>query len=426
MHKSICLFWVLLGVLSVVYPHDLYGVGIAIQTQGPTALGQGNSVIAHTDDPSTIYFNPALINKLPGTQIELGTTLIAPSTKFTSDATGKEFRLKDEKFFPSTLFATHRFNDRLSAGLGIFSNFGLSTDWGDTWEGRYVATKSEMNTYTVNPVVSLQVTPRLAVASGVDVLFLNTDLNKMLNLSSLGIPDTAQQLKGDATGVGYNVGLLWDITKDLSIGASYRSRIRVNINGDVIHSLPADTPPDIAVLFPRTRGRATITLPATASFGIAFTGLTPLTLEVGGRWEGWSSFKELRVTTEEPVAGENVTVEKWDWRDVYSFNLGAKYQLTDTVAILAGYIHENSPIPDSTFNAALPDNDTDIFTVGANIKYKNFLFSGAYTYYMVRSRVKNNEVDDNSFDGVINPETSANGKYRTRSHILGVSITYTF
>ena len=73
--------------------------------------GQGNSVIAHTDDPSSVFFNPALINKLDGTQIEIGTTILIPRTSFHSDVTGRDFKTEDDAFFPPTLFVTHKFSD---------------------------------------------------------------------------------------------------------------------------------------------------------------------------------------------------------------------------------------------------------------------------------------------------------------------------
>ncbi len=42
--------------------HKAYGAGFTVNTQGATSLGQANSVIAHTDDPSSVFFNPALID----------------------------------------------------------------------------------------------------------------------------------------------------------------------------------------------------------------------------------------------------------------------------------------------------------------------------------------------------------------------------
>src|SRR4030042_3607620 len=84
---------VILAATFVLYSiPKAYGSGFAIYTQGASSLGQGAATIAHTDDPSAIFFNPALINKLEGTQIQLGTTVIFPSRKFESDITGETFR----------------------------------------------------------------------------------------------------------------------------------------------------------------------------------------------------------------------------------------------------------------------------------------------------------------------------------------------
>jgi hypothetical protein len=44
----------------------------------------------------------------------------------------------------------------------------------------------------------------------------------------------------------------------------------------------------------------------------------------------------------------------------------------------------------------------------------------------VRTRTKDNAIDDNPFDGVVNPATSANGRYKTTIHIVGASLTYGF
>ena len=94
-----------------------FASGFGIFTQGASALGQGDAVVAHTDGPSAIFFNPALINSLPGTQVEAGTTAIFPPRKFSSSADGSVSRTEDTAFFPSTFYVTHAINDKISAGL---------------------------------------------------------------------------------------------------------------------------------------------------------------------------------------------------------------------------------------------------------------------------------------------------------------------
>jgi long-chain fatty acid transport protein len=88
------------------------------------------AVVAHTDSPSTIFFNPAQMNKLDGTQLELGTTFLIARREFNSATSGNTSETKDDVFFPSTFYITHKFNEKVSAGLGVFNPFGLGTDWG--------------------------------------------------------------------------------------------------------------------------------------------------------------------------------------------------------------------------------------------------------------------------------------------------------
>ena len=398
---------------------NVYGSGFAVYTQGASALGQADAVIAHADDPSAIFFNPALMNKLEGTQIELGTTLLFPLQDFRSTATGNTFRTERDVFYPSTIFITHKFNDKISAGLGIFSPFGLGVNWGNSWEGRYIATNSKLKTFNFNPALSYKITPDITLAAGVDFLLLDTTLKKNLNQSSLipGLPDGGQKFKGNGNGVGYNLGILYDINKDISFGASYRSEIKVDIHGDATF----DVHPLLAALFPNTSGNAHITLPQTVHAGIAYKGFNRLTLETGMRWEDWSSYKDLRINFDQPVAGSTTSITEKNWHDAYSANLGVKYQLNDTVALLAGYLYGGNPVPDGTFDPVVPDATTHLFTVGTNVKYKNMKFDIAYGYQLLEGRSKNNTVAD-----PLNPSNSANGKYNTDIHMLGMSLTYMF
>jgi long-chain fatty acid transport protein len=405
----------------------VFGSGFAIYTQGASSLGQGAATIAHTDDPSAIFFNPALINKLEGTQVQLGTTIIFPSRKFESDITGETFRTESDVFFPSTLFITHKFNDKISAGLGVFNPFGLATKWPDDWEGRYLATNSEMTTFNFNPVISYQITPKFALAAGLDFLLLDATLERKINLSALTFPipfpDGGQKFEGDGNGVGYNFGILIEPHKDIAIGASYRSEIKVDIDGDATFDLPSGTPPVISLLFPNARGNTDITLPQQVHAGVSYKGLYPLTFEVAVRWEGWSSYDQLKIKFDKLIAGQTETVEKKDWKDTWSGNVGIKYQVSEPVAILAGYLYQDNPIPDKTFEPSIPDANGHLFTIGTDVKLKSFRLGLAYGYQILQDRKKNNDITD-PISGL--PAFSANGTYKSHLHMVGVSLTYTF
>lgn len=407
-----------LAVFILAVNQRAYGSGFALYTQGGSSLGQGLAPIAHADDPSAVFYNPALINKLGGTQLQAGTTMIFVTREFESDA-GRTFKAKDSVFFPSTFYITHKLNDKLSAGLGVFTPFGLGTDWGDDWAGRFLTTRAELRTVDINPVLSCRITPNIAVAAGADFVILDTTLESKINF---GAPlEGTKKFKGDGTGLGYNLGLLIDLAKDISFGASYRSQVRVDIDGRAEFSLPA---PAFRPFFPDTNGSAHLKLPDRLHAGISYRGFDPLTLQVTYRWEGWSSFRELRINLDQPVNGSPVDVTPKRWKDTSAVIVGAKYRLDDSAALLAGYLYSKNPVPDETFEPSLPDADWHLFSVGTELRRKQLKLDLAYSFMILESRDKrSNEIDAGL--GLVGEER-ANGTYNTQIHMIAASLTYAF
>jgi long-chain fatty acid transport protein len=392
--------------------------GYAVFTHGAAALGQGNAVTAHTQSPSTIFYNPALMNKLEGTQLEMGTTALLVSREFDSQPGGSSTS-NDSSFFPSTFYVTHKFNDSLSAGLGVFNPFGLGTEWNGSWDGRYLATKSELTTYNINPVVSYRITPTLSVAAGADVIILDATLQKKVPsdaFSALGFPagfDINQKFKGDGTGVGFNVALAWDPTKDLTVGASYRSEVGIDVNGDGTFSSPV-----LPASLLNSHGRTHVTLPQQVTAALAYQGIDRLTLEAGLRWEGWSSFDRLLITLD----NGGTSLSPRNWKDTWGFNLGGRYQLNETVALLGGYVYGGSAVPDSTFDPSIPDATTHVFCVGTDLNFQRFKIALAYAYQLYEDRTK----QDNLASAGLSAPLSANGTYQSSAQLVALSLGYRF
>jgi long-chain fatty acid transport protein len=387
-----------------------YAAGYAIFTQGASALGQGNAVTAHSDSPSSIFYNPALIGKLPGTQLEVGSTLIFASRSFESALPGGSSTSSDSVFFPSTVYLTHKFDDRWSAGFGIFSPFGLGTEWNDDWEGRFLATKAKLQSFDLNPVVSFRITPALAVAVGLDVVYVDATLERRLPPAVFATPfDVTQTFKGNGTGVGYNVAVAYDLNRDISLGASYRSQVAVEIKGDSKTSLGV-TPLD-------SSGRTNIKLPQQLTAGVAYRVNEPLTVEAGIRWEGWSAFKRLQLSLDNNFP---VPATQRNWRDSFGANLGGKYRWNDSVALLAGYVYGNSAVPNSTFDPSIPDAETHVFCLGTELSHQRLKLALSYAYQLYVDRTKNNSVDP------LLPPHYADGNYQSDAHLLAIGVGYIF
>jgi long-chain fatty acid transport protein len=404
------------------FPVAVYGSGYGIFTQGASALGQADAVVAHGNGPSTIFFNPALLNQVPSTQIEIGTTLLFPSRSFKGATSGSAASTEDKIYYPSSLYVSHTFNDKISAGVGLFNPFGLGTEWNGGWEGRYIATTSTIESYNINPVVSYQITPNFSFAAGLDVILLNATLEKKVNLSAFGLPDANQKFKGDGNGVGYNLGIAYNVGEGVSIGASYRSKVEIDVKGNAKFTIPpAPAPLDgfLSANMPNTGGRTTITLPRQLLAGIAFKANDKLTVETGFRWEDWRSFKELKVELDQPVSGQSTITDTKNWHDTFAINVGGKFRLNDTFSILTGYLYGWNSIPDSTFEPGMPDANTHLFCLGTDMNLGNIMLSVSYAYQLQQERKKQNDVGGAAGG-------TANGTYNADIHLLGISLKQQF
>ncbi|MCK5913034.1 MAG: aromatic hydrocarbon degradation protein, partial [Desulfuromusa sp.] len=76
-------------ILSL-FTGSAFASGFGVFTQGASGLGQANAVVAHPVGPSSLYFNPALLNDIPGRQIEIGTTAIHADRSIDLDSGGSE------------------------------------------------------------------------------------------------------------------------------------------------------------------------------------------------------------------------------------------------------------------------------------------------------------------------------------------------
>jgi long-chain fatty acid transport protein len=435
---------VLLWCCMVLSAGSAWASGFGVFTQGASALGQANAVIARPVGPSSLYFNPALLNDVPGRQLEVGTTGVYADRKVRLDSGGTE-KGKGGWEFPSTLYYTQQINDTVAAGIGVFFPFGLSTEWDANYEGRYLGTYGDVFSININPAVSFRAKDKLSLAAGFNLLYLDANLKKKINQTAVYVitdqlrqisgeapldplegplEDIGQRFEGDGWGVGYNLGALYKLTDKVSIGATYRSHIDVTVDGDATFSGVND---NLANLFPNTGGKADIRLPQQATAGVAVQALDNLTVEAGVRWEDWGSTKELRVNLDQRVFFENADVTERDWKSTWSYNIGGQYRLSETLALNAGYLYGKNAVPDHTFEPLIPDTDAHLFTLGTDLTFGAWTVSGAFGYEHHESRRKANTLGD--LPGSLlagQPVSTANGVYQTDIYLLGLSLGYRF
>ncbi|MHB2149919.1 OmpP1/FadL family transporter [Calditrichota bacterium LG25] len=403
----------------------LLASGFSIYEQSARATGMAGAVIARADDPSAIFYNPAGISALQGWQLNTGTTLIQPEFGFTgpTNMDSRYFtRAQKGSFFPSTFYLTYQIKPGLTVGVGLYSPFGLASEWGtdsQPWVGRLLATKTELTSFAVNPVIAYRLGDNLSLALGFSVLQANVTMEKDIYFAPRMLYGHSR-LEAGALGTGFNLGIQYTLFGRLHLGAQYRSGANLKFeNGDAYFSFPQTTDAiinqEIASLFPaKTKGSAELNLPASYGLGIAFDFTKNLSFELDYLVQAWSSYDELKITFKDPVAGQTESVNPRHYQDSYSIRFGLEYRMENNFTVRAGYCWDQHAVPDEYVEPGLPESDRHNYTLGLGYRIHRVSIDLAYHLLLQDDREVSNTV--HNFDG----------KYTGMANLYGLSVGYSF
>ena len=197
----------------------VFGAGFALYEGSARGNVIGGGLVASADDPSALFFNPAGITQLKGIQTQIGVTAITPSYSVdvsTGTAPGK-YDSQTNWFFPPHAYLTYQINDNWYTGLGIFSRFGLGTEFQNGWPGRYNSYRASIQEVEINPNIAYKVNDKFSVAAGLVASYINVTLQR-----ALPYPPTDIDFKvaGDSWGWGVNLALQYKPTDWMQFGRS--------------------------------------------------------------------------------------------------------------------------------------------------------------------------------------------------------------
>jgi len=185
--------------------------GFRLSEQDAKATGMGNSFVAVADNASAAWYNPAAIIGLEGTNLSLGSAMVAPSMSHQNEVLSTSVdNIENTLHIPPHFYATRKLNQKYSVGLSVNVPFGLSTDWDSASNTREIATKSEIQAIYTNLNGVYKVNDALSVAAGASYVSLDATMNKKVEF---GTTNVEQTLEGDGTGVGFNVAGIYKWNK---------------------------------------------------------------------------------------------------------------------------------------------------------------------------------------------------------------------
>src|SRR5690242_6319038 len=271
--RMVCLLVVLASMVSLA--RNVGAAGFQVNEQSARGLGSSFAgEAAAAEDASTIFFNPAGMTRLSGTQFVSSGFAIKPTVNFHNQGSrlnsvvgggalsGHNDGNGGSMALLQTLFISHELlSDRAWIGLGASTPYGLKTSWTPGWVGRYHAIDSELITVNVNPSLALKLTRWVSIGGGADIEYAKARLTNALDLGTICqlnapqfklppqacvsvshlTPQSADgfvRFRGDDWNASYNVGILFSPLDTTRIGLAYRAYTHHRIGGSAAFVIP--------------------------------------------------------------------------------------------------------------------------------------------------------------------------------------------
>lgn len=401
-------------------------------TQGARATGMGLAFTAVANDPSAIFYNPAGLGWQKHFETQVGGSFLSKvkgDFQGASPYPGAGTTEKEHKttFVLPTLYAVAPLTSDINFGVGIFAHYGLGFRWdnAETFSGRFIAQNAVIQSTDINPVLSFQATPSVAIAVGADYRVSKVMLERnqpAVNPFTNSVVDVAHvKLNSDLTdnhGWGWNAGILVRPIPQFSVGAAYRSKIKVDYRGTAkFEQRPTGNAAfDAIVASQLPQGshpvRTSIEFPSSVNLGAAVTLPGDFTVSGEADWTEWKKFNELKITFPDLVGRDLDRITAWS--NSWAYRIGVEKKLAK-LAVRAGYYRDKTPQPTEDVGPILADSDRDAFTVGLGYDADRWGVDVSDLYLKLKNRDTRGRSND-AFYGV----------YKEAVNVFAVSLRVAF
>lgn len=401
----------LLFAILLASPSLLWAQGSQVNTQSQKSVGMAGAGSALFVDGSSIFYSPGALAKMDHNELSIGASAVMYRSAFREYNSVDKHHTKFKISPPFSLFATFGPKDSWwKAGLGIYTPFGGSVDWGDQWPGKYELNYLQMRAIYIQPTLSFKLTENFGIGGGFVYNVGFVDLGRSIPVANGAGEAGKAELSGVGTGMGFNVGVHYNLEDDFAISLSYRSKVVTKLkDGDAEFTVPQA----LAASFPNTKFDADLPLPGSFNLGISFPVGEKVDIAADATIIGYDIYKELVFDYHDNTPVLTDTRQTKNYENGFSGKVGLNYQTNDKLALRAGAGYVYTPVRGPFVSPETPDNNRLMgsigFTYDINDKWD---ITGAYVLQHLAERT------------VSNAETGLTGAYETYIHAPGLSLTY--
>lgn len=454
------LFLVLVSLCAPVVFAEGYQVNV--QSTKQTAMGHVGAGMKLGAE--SMHFNPAGLAFLDKTfDLSMGVAAVKANAKYKKG----DYSEKTDNPFSTPVYAYAGFKiyDNFSAGLSLTTPYGSSLKWPKDWRGSNLIQDIALKSFVLQPTFSYKITPKLSVGAGLQLAVGNVNLSRALfspaefqdlgNKLNAGLPEgplrdqivglirkydgvvpVSATLDGKAKlGVGFNLGVMYDVSDKVTLGLSYRSRIKMKVKSgeaelnyvhpNVEQLFMTLTELKVLVIPPMNQGtfKAELPLPSNTTLGVSYRPTDRWELAMDIQYVGWSAYDSLNVQfTQNVLNGYSIRAEK-NYKNTVIARVGGEYHATERLDVRMGLYFDQSPIRKKNYNPETPGmNKLGMSTGFSFAPIENFQIDFAFLYIQGFSR-------DGSYtlkNSVTGATETFSGRYSSNAYTASLGLAYKF
>ncbi|MBS6738192.1 MAG: long-chain fatty acid transporter FadL [Enterobacteriaceae bacterium] len=387
-----------LAVAVAIVSTQAWSAGFQLNEFSSSGLGRaysGEGAIA--DDAGNVSRNPAMIMMFDRPTFSAGAIFVDPDVDISGTSrTGASLNSKNiapTAWVPNLHFVAP-INDQFGWGASVTSNYGLATEFNNSYAAGAYGGKTDLETLNLNLSGAYRLNNHWSFGLGFDAVYAKAkieryagDLGKIVVGSGAlpPIPGLAQQvagipantqiayLKGDEWGFGWNAGILYELDKNNRYGLTYRSEVKVDFDGDYKSSLPSaynqilgNFGLPMGTNGSTTGGSLTLNLPEMWEIS-GYNRVAPQwAIHYSMAYTSWSQFQELKATNSN---GQTLFYKDESFKDSYRIALGTTYYMDDNWTFRTGIAFDDSPVPADKRSISIPDQDRFWLSAGTTYAF---------------------------------------------------------
>ncbi|HHE9973262.1 TPA: outer membrane protein transport protein [Haemophilus influenzae] len=428
-----------------------------VSTSGLGRAYAGEAAIA--DNASVVATNPALMSLFKTAQFSTGgvyvdsrinmngdvasSAIVSQKMKSTKDGSASARNVVPGAFVPNLYFVAP-VNDKFALGAGMNVNFGLKSEYDDSYDAGIFGGKTDLSAINLNLSGAYRVTEGLSLGLGVNAVYAkaqvernagiikdtvnDSQITSALTTQPQPLRDIGKNLTSKdksvvslqdraAWGFGWNAGVMYQFNEANRIGLAYHSKVDIDFTDRTATSLEAN------VIKDGKTGDLTLTLPDYLELS-GFHQLTDkLAVHYSYKYTHWSRLTKLNASFED---GKKAFDKELQYSNNSRVALGASYNLDEKLTLRAGIAYDQAASRHQR-SAAIPDTDRTWYSLGATYKFTPNLSVDLGYAYLKGKKVHFKEVKEIGAErGTLTVNTTANYTSQAHANLYGLNLNYSF